>query len=380
MKGEKLFEAIGYMDEGFLEKNMEPVGPGRLRLLGGRTLRNLLAAVLAVTLLGCVVFANTVPAVQEPDWETYSEAEEMLDVLFGTRRYSVAEGMVRVRDVLIGKDDDGVAHYEEVQIPITSSASRDPVSEALAAMVEPYIIPVGKSVVDPTGTITMEVMAYIYEPETYCGYIYMRLTDPTGRFGGCVLEPPWVIVEPGEEVPDLPKGVDEIIGLFQREWGHPFPNGGWHYYLRPVTGLSDQTTWTFVAAFCADHENTVDMDLGFRTEPGVDYSPYRIDIDLERTPTMETVCFGNAGNREIVTLSPVSMRIDGSRISSYWSMASSVVIHFEDGSTYVVYDEEACIYGYGARSGDSYIFSNIIDIHQVKSVEIDGIQYVIVNW
>ena len=44
-------------------------------------------------------------------------------------------------------------------------------------MVRPYLIPVGKTITDPTGTMTLKVMAYFYEPATGCGVAYVRLSE-----------------------------------------------------------------------------------------------------------------------------------------------------------------------------------------------------------
>lgn len=385
MKHEKLFEAMGHMDEAFLAESLDEK-PSRKVFFSGRMLRNLLAAALAVALLGCVVLANTVPAEQKPAWEPYAGADTLLDILFGTRCYTAGEGGYRIQYVWVGNKEDGTHYQEEVQIPITSGASREPVSEELAALVEPYLIPVGKTITDPTGTMTLEVMAYFYEPETNFGLVYYKLTDPTGEFGGYVVRTP--ILNAGEEYgEEKPKGISTYLSMFERHWGQSFYSYC-HSNIRLIEAQSDDTTWTFVSGFSID-ENTDAVKIGFETGRGVDYRPYRVNIDLNRRPTMQTISLGNAGNREIVTLSPVSIRIHGSGIRQGWYDASSIVIHFEDGSSYTVKDEETGVNGYASGSGyqaeedgysAGYLLSNIIDIHQVKSVEIDGVQYVFINW
>ena len=137
-----------------------------------------------------------------------------------------------------------------------------------------------------------------------------------------------------------------------------------------------------------DREDAVDMSIGFRTKLDIDYPQYRIKLDLERQPTMETLSFRNGSRQETVTLSPVSIRIDGSDSVIEWSEVSNVVIHFRDGSSYVVKDDESCVYGWAATSGYrvydngrliSYLFSNIIDIHQVQYIQVDGYNYVLTN-
>lgn len=375
MKNEKLFDAIGYLDEDFLADNLKD-NPSRKTIFRGRTLRNLLAAALAVALLGCVVFANTLPAAPEPGWEPYAEADTLLDILFGTCRYSAYEGKVEIRKVLTGKDD-GNACYDEVRIPVTSSASREPVSDELAALVESSLISVGETITDPTGTMTLNVMAYLYEPVTRCGAVYLCLTDPTGNFGGYVLDPPVVDAGDGKHE-DVPYGIFSYLGMFPRKWGSNYA----HFQcvdFRMVEEQSNDTTWTFIVSFRVN-ENIVDLDIGFNTEPMVDYRPYRVDIDLEQTPTMKTVSLGKAWNKEIVTVSPVSLRIDWDAINNHQYRSSRVVIHFKDGSSYVVADEDACIYGYFSRAGECFSLSNIIDVEQVESVEIDGLQYVVITW
>ena len=393
MKNEKLLEAMGYLDEQFLAEHMDqsPAEGKRISFLGIRNLRNLVAAVLAVALLGCVVLANTVPATPQPDWEPYADADMVMDYLFGTQRYSASEGLIRVKHkyVWVGDKETGKDEKVEVRIPITSSASRAPVSEELAAMVRPYFIPVGKTITDPTGTMTLELMTYFYEPATGCGVAYVRLSDPTGKFGGYVLDPP--LVDAGTEIDeDIPKGIDAYLQLFEKIWGKK--------YSRFLEQESDEHNWTFAVSFWT-REDAVDMSIGFRTKLDIDYPQYRIKLDLERQPTMETLSFRNGSLRETVILSPVGMRIDGSDSVNEWSEVSNVVIHFRDGSSYVVKDDENCVYGWAATSGYmvydngrlssytgrvggrliGYLFSNIIDIHQVQYIHVDGYNYVLTN-
>lgn len=385
MKNEKLLEAMGYMDEEFLEENLKSQETKRIVFFNQRGLRNLVAAVLAVALLGCVVLASSVPAAPEPDWEPYEGADVVLDYLFGTGRYSANEGEVWVKTVWVdGTFEDGTAKPKELRIPITSSASREPVSEELAALVRPYFIPVEKSITDPTGTMTLELMTYFYEPETRCGVAYVRLTDPTGEFGGYVLDTP--VVEPGEEIPeDRPRRIDSYLQLFEKLWGKKYPQWS-HAGMRLVEEASDEYNWTFAVSFWPE-ENTVGMDIGFRMDLDIDYPQYRISMDLDRSPTMDTVSFRNASVRETVIISPVSMRIDGSGNGNHRSDVSSIVIHFKDGSSYVVADKETCVYGWAANGyrnvadgrDISYLFSNIIDIRQIQYVQIDGINYVQTN-
>lgn len=386
MKNETIMDAIGMMDEEFLSDSLEYTQP-RKKMFGGRALRNLLAAALAVALMGIVVLANTVPEPQEPEWEPYADADTMLDVMFGTQRYTPDEGMVKIQYKMIGKLEDNTAKYEEVKVPILSSASREPVSEELAALVEPYIIPVGETVVDPTGTITLEVMAYYYEPKSQCGAVWLQLTDPTGEFCGYVPEDPGVVQTPGEEV-EVPKGIEIYLETYYRDWGKSQANG-WPSGLRFVESLSNNTTWTFVLYFFCDNYDTVDLDIGFRTEPMVDHRPYRIDIDLEKIPTMDTITLGNAGNKKLVTISPVGMHI-GEEIVPYSTPIYEVVLYFEDGSSYVVVDDverpsfltekDVCTHGYTRRANNWFAFANIIDISDIYYVRINGRHYFEINW
>lgn len=388
MRNEKLWDAIGMLDEAFLEEALKEEIPSRKRIPFGRTMRNILAAVLAVAMLGCVVWAVAMPEEPEPQWEPYADADTLLDILFGTRRYTPHEGTVDIRRRLVGSIEDETAHYEEVRVPILSGASREPVSRELAALVEPYIIPVGKTVVDPTGTITLEVMAYYYEPESQCGAVYLKLTDPTGEFCGYVAEEEPILLEPGEEPPDRPRAIQIYLQEFSREWGHSWAYGR-VLYLRHLESLSDDTTWTYVSYFFCDNYNIVDMDYGFVTEPTVDYRPYRIDIDLEKTPTMDTVVLGNAGNKELITISPVGMHIQDSVVPT-GSWIDEVVIHFDDGSSYVVVDDvrkasllsesSTCTFGYAARENNHFAFANIIDVSKIYYVEVNGRHYFQIDW
>lgn len=386
MTNEKIMDAIGMMEEDFLAEALgETKSTNRVKW---RLLRNALVAAVVVALLGCMVFAAQMPEVQMPVWEPYGEAEEMLDVMFGTRRQTPREGMVEVRHQLVGKLDDGTAQYEEVWIPVLSGASREPVSGELAALVEPYLIPVGKSVVDPTGTITLEVMAYYYEPESQCGAIYLQLTDPTGEFCGYVPADPGIVQTPGEEI-EVPQGIGMVyLQIFERQWGKPWAHGE-PSNLCFVKSLSNETTWTYVAYFFCDNYDTVDLDIGFESEPTVDHRPYRIDIDLEKTPAMDSVVLGNAGNKELITVSPVGMHINDA-VVPYGAWIDEVVIHFDDGSSYVVVDDayrssalsrkEAFTYGYAARVNNHFAFANIIDVSKIYYVEVNGRHYFEIDW
>ena len=385
MKNEKLLEAMGYMDEGFLAENMDQGSASGKRItFGFRNLRNLAAAMLAVALLAGVVLANTVSATA-PDWEPYADADAVIDYLFGTGRHSMSEGGVQIKTVWEGMKEDGSAKPKEVRIPITSSASREPVSEELAAMVKPYLIPVEKTITDPTGTMTLEVMTSFYEPETGCGVIYVRLSDPTGEFGGYVLDAP--IVDAGTEtVTDVPKGIETYLQIREQSWGKAYPN--WHMAgLRFVEEASDEYHWTFVFDFWTD-EDTVDISIGFETELWRDFPQWRVKIDLNREPTMETITLKNAVMQETVIMSPVSILVDGSDSKTVRSAISQIVIFFKDGSSYVARDDENCVYGIASGGGYhnlaegrivGFLFSNIIDINQVSYVQIDGVNYPLVN-
>lgn len=384
MKNEKLLEAMGCMDEQFLAENLEqiPANGNKIRFFGIRNLRNLVAAVLAVALLGCVVLANTVPAAPLPDWEPYAEADALIDLLFGAGRYSANEGWIRIREKYewIGDKETGKLEKTEVQIPVTSSASREPVSEELAAMVRPYLIPVGKTVTDPTGAMTLEVMTCFYEPATGCGVAYVRLSDPSGEFGGYVLDPP--VVDAGVEiVEDAPKGIEACLRLIQKRWGKAYPDYDL-VGLRFVEEQSDEYCWTFVVTFWPS-EDTVNAYIGFQTELWIDYPQYRIKLDLNRQPAMETVTLFNGMLRETVILSPVSLKIQNMD-----NEVEHIVIHYQDGSSYVVEDDENCVYGWADNSGYfitddgmqiGYLLSNIIDVSQVSHVQVDGYNYVLKN-
>ena len=375
MNNETLLDSIGLLDEQFLAEHLE-AQPKQLHL-HRRIWYGIVAAVLAITFVGCV-FATVIQPKPTPSWEAYQEADTLLDILFGTHRYSLGEGEYHIRHIWSGDKETGNLQLEEVRIPVTSSASRDPVIDELAALVEPFLIPVEKTVSDPTGTMTLEVMAYLYEPETQCGMIYMRLTDPTGDFGGYVPERASV-TNAGDELPEAEKKpLTTFLGLYKRRWSRNQPDFNMTS-LRFVKEYSDETTWTLIVYF-QSNEDIVDFDVGFRTEPMVDYRPYQVDIDLEISPTMKTICLGNAGNREIVTLSPVSMRTDGTEYRYPQSDKTKIVIHYDDGTSYVVVDEEACVYGCVRTSTNTFVFSNIIDLQRVEAVEIDGVRYVIVSW
>ena len=62
------------------------------------------------------------------------------------------------------------------------------------------------------------------------------------------------------------------------------------------------------------------------------------------------------------------------------------MIHFTDGSSYRVWDEEDRVSGcalYSSGRDDSQVricLRGIIDVRQVEAVEIDGVRYVIVTW
>ena len=121
----------------------------------------------------------------------------------------------------------------------------------------------------------------------------------------------------------------------------------------------------------------------------MDHRPYRIDIDLEKTPTIDTVILGNAGNKELITISPVGMHIEDA-VVPVGSWIDKVVIHFDDGSSYVVVDdpwrpsdlseEDAVTYGYAARVNNHFAFANIIDVSKIYYVEINGRHYFEIDW
>lgn len=368
MKNEKLFEAMGDMDEAFLAKNMEEVKIRRKDIRWWE--RVAVAAVAAVALMITATLLMTPPqgaAVPEEPREVYENADAVLNALYGK--------------------------YEDYDPAVGEK------------YLKPYIYPVSGSVTMEGFTLTAE--AAVFDPVTGCAFLYYSIENPDG------LEGYWENVnkvyeanETGEYDfgPNYPKVMSN--------YGH----GGFfdeanstdtkHYMLMPL--VYSEELWTNTESMT---KQAIEAGLGDRLEEvlagarGENITLYLVKVGGGRTDAI-VIRPDPVTGMEWETLDGGNMRLSAIGLTLMQEpyeqkegpLKGAFDVHtfhicFADGSKYLLevaeYDEDGWLVsreenyrlwcGYGStRNSEEYVtimFDRIIDLDQVVAVELNGVVY-----
>ena len=88
-----------------------------------------------------------------------------------------------------------------------------------------------------------------------------------------------------------------------------------------------------------------------------------------------------ADGGETVTVSPIGLKIDLDYFGDEYiaNAPQKLTLHYLDGSSYTVYDEDALLYNrmYALQSGSTLTvsFDRIVDVEELSTVEIDGMVF-----
>lgn len=249
---------------------------------------------------------------------------------------------------------EGTIEYDKNGKLITNIPAweRLPLDESVAQeLVAPYLFAVGEQAV--YGDYTLTVEAGLYDPSVGAGLLYCRVEHPDGVSG--------YEVSPDGEL--------------------------WWPEDAPVF-----TTTTAASRTYLDTAATTDTELWLCTYFITDESNLPVSIgDGQNRLDMATVTVampedGGPASVELaegaITLSPIGIRIHAPALGlPVDSDIDQIILHYADGSDYVLEDEEAFIsnrtYGFLDMEQEAFIdtFNRIVDTTALTSVTIEGTDY-----
>ena len=173
MTREDLFAAIGEVESSRLQRGeltvQDPSGVSgkeelqmkKKRVNVGRIVRNLVAAVIIMSMLGVTAYAVV-------GYVIYDSPEEMITSIFGDST---------------GYDHKGVTHWTDPEKPGSlydnPAYDRVPVDETVMAEdIMPHVSPVGQTISYEDYTLTVD--AYMYDGLSGCGFVTYLLENPKG--------------------------------------------------------------------------------------------------------------------------------------------------------------------------------------------------------
>lgn len=249
--------------------------------------------------------------------------------------------------------------------------------DLLKEFVEPYVYPVSGSVTLDGFTLTVE--AALYDPASNRGMLYYSITIDQAESLDAYLENINKVYDANEE------------GIYDFGPNYPKPIGG------IVEGRVDRANSTdeivyFLSGFAADEENVRNGKTIGLIRPGESRTEL-IHIPLEPYVDMRAVSL-DGGN---ISMSAIGLAIntepykitEGNLAGSF--QIDKFVIHFADGTEYLIaqgtydeygyivtYEDNYCAYMGYETDGKDYLtiaFDEIINIKQVVSVELNGVVY-----
>ena len=88
-----------------------------------------------------------------------------------------------------------------------------------------------------------------------------------------------------------------------------------------------------------------------------------------------------ADGGETVTVSPIGLKIDLDYFGGEYiaNAPQKLTLHYLDGSSYTVYDEDTLLYNrmYALQSDSTLTvsFDRIVDVEELSTVEVDGVMF-----
>ena len=290
----------------------------------------------AIALAAAVAALCTATAVAAVGFIRYENPANLLRAFFGEN---------------VGSHE-GIVEYDETGKLITNIPAweRLPLDESVAQeLVAPYLFAVGEQAVYRDYTLTVE--AGLYDPSVGAGLLYCKVEHPDGV-----------------------------------SWYEVFADGElWWPEDAPIFTMTTSGSRTYL-----DTASTTDMELWLCTYFITDESSLPVSIgDGQNRLDMATVTValpedGGPASVELaegaITLSPIGIRIDGAALGLPEDNGiQQVVLHYADGSDYVLLDEESFVsnrtYALQDQGVYTYTFNRIVDTTALASVTVEGTDY-----
>ena len=249
---------------------------------------------------------------------------------------------------------EGIVEYNEYGKLITNMPAweRLPLDESVAQeLVAPYLFAVGEQAV--YGDYTLTVEAGLYDPAVGAGLLYYKVENPNGVSGY-------------EVFPDGELWWPEDSPVFA------MTNAASRDYLDPAS-TTDTTLW-LCTYFVTDASN-LQVSIG-NGQDRLDMATVAVALPEDGGPASVELAEG------AITLSPIGIRIHAPVLGlPVDSDIDQIVLHYADGTDYVLEDEDAFVsnrtYGFLDMEQGAFIstFNRIVDTTALASVTIEGTDY-----
>lgn len=253
---------------------------------------------------------------------------------------------------------EGIVEYNEYGKLITNIPAweRLPLDETVAQeLVAPYLFAVGEQAV--YGDYTLTVEAGLYDPNMGAGLLYYKVENPDGVSGY-------------EVFPDGELWWPEDAPVFA------MTNAASRDYL-DTASTTDTELWLctyFVTDFITDASN-LQVSIG-DGQNRLDMATVAVALPENGGPASVELAEG------AIALSPIGIRIHAPALGlPVDSGIGQIVLHYADGTDYVLKDEEAFVsnitYGFldMEQGVYTYTFNRIVDTTALASVTIEGTDY-----
>lgn len=408
MKSEDLFLAIGEVEGSRLARSElalnEPSGAApkeganvnKTKITIARILRNALIAALTVSMLGVTAYAVT-------GYLIFDSPSQMLTSLFGDNTGYDHKGVTLIENP--GKPEDPIENPAYDRVPADE--------ELVASEAAPLVDAVGQSISWKGYTLTVD--ANLYDKVTKCGVLTYTIENPDG-LKPYELQPSGEVWFPdGEIVRTNQYGYSYII---QDQSSETKLTAAYYYQLRNPQSSDLELTFTEWAVISPSESNRIIDELveqtkqemtleeameilkadiseeeyesyvAGMTQEQLEYAAYfqpayekyetlytcpdKITIPEQALGEMSSVILADG---EII-VSPIAMYVDISNRKDYPNEFNSVAkIRFQDGTEYVVQDENTANYVFAVGGSDkdvTYMFNRMIDVNEITAVILDG--------
>lgn len=405
MTREDLFLAIGEVEGSRLARTEltvqepsavlskeEPVMKKK-RISTGRIIRNVVAAVMIMSMLGITAYAVG-------GFIIYDSPEEMINSIFGDQTgYDHSDG--------------GITPFEDgINVIIEPTYDRVPVNEEAAEELETLVSPVGRSINWEGYTLTID--ANMYDQVTKCGVLTYTLENPEGldyslQSTGEVWFPTGEIVGFGQygysyiiqdkstdtkltatyyyqlrdrESTDLEIGFTQWASITQEEIDQQIEDI--KQQLRQE--IPEEEALAFQKEYVGDawqwfeenrtREENIDSAYeawAYERLEEVTTCPDKIIIPEQAQGEMTNITLGDGA----VTLSPLAITVKVQEIENFPnSFIDLTKIKFADGTEYVVKDGYVLNHVFAVADSETeettFMFNRIIDVNEVTAVIVDG--------
>lgn len=247
---------------------------------------------------------------------------------------------------------EGIVEYDEYGNLITNIPAweRLPLDESVAQeLVAPYLFAVGEQAV--YGDYTLTVEAGLYDSAVGAGLLYYKVEHPDGVTGY-------------EVFPDGELWWPEDVPIFT------MATSGSRTYL-DTASTTDTALW--LCTYFITDESSLPVSIG-DGQNRLDMATVTVTLPEQSGPANVTLADG------AITLSPIGIRIDGAALGLPEDNGiQQVVLHYADGSDYVLLDEASFVsnrtYALQDQGVYTYTFNRIVDTTALASVTIEGTDY-----